>query len=225
VPLITIDGYRSHADLGGQPGHGAVVPDAEGAPFHAAWEPRALALTLAMGATGAWNIDASRAARETLPDYAQLGYYAIWLAALQELMTSRGLVHDDELAAGRAPHCAPPLARKLMAADVPRALAAGSPTLRPSTTPAAFRVGQAVRLRAEAVPHHTRLPGYARGNQGVVERVHGMHVFADAHAHGLGEQPQWLYTVVFDAAALWGDDAEPGATVSIDAWEPYLEAA
>ncbi|HEX5633734.1 MAG TPA: SH3-like domain-containing protein, partial [Gemmatimonadales bacterium] len=77
---------------------------------------------------------------------------------------------------------------------------------------------------AQPVPHHTRLPGYARGRPGVVEAVHGAHVFADTHAHGLGEQPQWLYTVVFDARALW-DDAQPGLRVSVDAWEPYLEAA
>jgi hypothetical protein len=29
--------------------------------------------------------------------------------------------------------------------------------------------------------------------------------------------------VVFDAAALWGDAAQPGLQVAIDAWEPYLE--
>ena len=61
--------YVSHADLGGQNGHGPVVPEAEGELFHAAWEPRALALTLAMGATGSWNIDMSRSARETLANY------------------------------------------------------------------------------------------------------------------------------------------------------------
>ena len=73
------------------------------------------------------------------------------------------------------------------------------------------------------MPHHTRLPGYVRGKRGVIERLNGMHVFADAHALGLGEQPHWLYTVVFDGAQLWSD-AAPGLTVSIDAWEPYLEA-
>ena len=52
-----------------------------------------------------------------------------------------------------------------------------------------------------------------------------MHVFADAHAQGLGEQPQWLYTVVFDGAALWGESAEAGLSVSVDAWESYLEPA
>jgi nitrile hydratase len=81
--------------------------------------------------------------------------------------------------------------------------------------------------------HHTRLPGYARGRTGVVARVLGTHVFADSHAHGNGERPQWLYTVAFDAATLWPDAASdsaqtargPAFTVSVDAWEPYLQAA
>lgn len=217
--------YTSHADLGGQPGHGAVIPEAEGELFHAAWEPRALALTLAMGATGSWNIDASRAARETLPAYASLSYYAIWLAALQKLMAERGLLQADELAAGQALHPAVAVKRVLAAAQVATVLAAGSPTARPAGTPARFAVGQAVRLRAAAVPHHTRLPGYARGKRGVIEHLHGAHVFADSHAQGLGEQPQWLYTVAFSGDELWGAGAQAGLTVSIDAWEPYLEPA
>jgi nitrile hydratase len=52
-----------------------------------------------------------------------------------------------------------------------------------------------------------------------------VHVFADAHAQGLGESPQWLYSVAFDGAELWGEQAAPGLSVAIDAWEPYLEAA
>ena len=94
--------HTSHADLGGRDLPGAVVPEAEDERFHAPWEPRALALTLAMGATGAWNLDAARAARESLPDYAQLSYYAIWIYALERLLESRGLCDPDERAAGRA---------------------------------------------------------------------------------------------------------------------------
>ena len=82
-----------------------------------------------------------------------------------------------------------------------------------------------VRTCAGAVGHHTRLPGYARGKLGRIERVHGAHVFADANARGLGEQPQWLYSVAFDGTELWGAGAAPGLVVAIDAWEPYLEAA
>ncbi len=61
-----------------------------------------------------------------------------------------------------------------------------------------------MRTTAAAPPHHTRLPGYARGKRGVIERVHGAHVFADTHAQDLGERPQWLYTVMFDERELWG---------------------
>jgi nitrile hydratase subunit beta len=217
--------YTTHADLGGQPGHGRVLPEAEGALFHAAWEPRVLALTLAMGATGAWNIDISRAARETLANYRDLSYYEIWFAALRKLLAERHLVAPDEADAGRMLHRCRPLARRLVAADVAATLAAGSPTTRPATTPARYAVGQAVRMYAGTVPHHTRLPAYVRGKRGVVERRHGAHVFADAHASGRGEQPQWLYTVAFDGTELWpGQDAR-GLTVSVDAWEPYMVEA
>jgi nitrile hydratase beta subunit len=217
--------YTTHADLGGREISGAIVPEPEGELFHAAWEPRALALTLAMGGTGSWSIDAARSARETLPAYERLSYYQIWLAALEKLMLERLQVLPDELAAGRMLHAPRPVARVLQATNVPAALAMGSASQRPSTAPARFAVGQQVRTRAGHVDHHTRLPGYVQGKVGIIEHLHGMHVFADAHAQGLGEQPQWLYTVVFDGAALWGADAEPGLRVSVDAWESYLTEA
>ena len=217
--------YITHADLGGQEGHGPVRPEPEGQPFHADWEPMALALALAMGATGSWNIDMSRAARETLPAYGRLSYFQIWLAALERLMIERGLVFEDELAQGRALHPPAPVARVLAAANVATALAKGSPTLRPQSEPAQFQPGQRVRAHSNAVDHHTRLPRYVQGKCGVVETLHGTHVFADSHAHGLGECPQPLYTVVFDGGELWGAGAAPGLRVSVDAWQSYLEAA
>ncbi|WP_422085688.1 nitrile hydratase subunit beta [Variovorax sp.] len=217
--------YVTRADLGGLPGFGPVTPEPEGELFHAAWEPRALALTLAMGATGSWNIDASRAVRETLPDYRNLSYYQIWLAALEQLMLQRGQIFPDEIAAGEMRHAPTPVARVLQAANVPAVLARGSATERPAAGPARFAIGQPVRMRMGKVDHHTRLPGYVQGKQGVIAHLHGAHVFADANAQGLGEQPQWLYTVAFDEAELWGDEApSQNLSVSVDAWESYLEA-
>jgi nitrile hydratase subunit beta len=215
--------YRSHADLGGDDGQGRVVPEPEGELFHAPWERQALALTLAMGATGAWNIDMSRRIRETLPDYRSLSYYEIWIKALEKLLVEHDLVDAAEIAAARMLRPARPQPRVLRAAEVPTVLATGSPTQRAPGTTARFVTGQRVRTRAGAVGHHTRLPGYAQGKTGRIERLHGAHVFADSHAHGLGEQPQWLYTVAFTARELWGEDASCSLTVSIDAWEPYLE--
>jgi nitrile hydratase beta subunit len=217
--------YISHADLGGRDIPGPIVQEPEGAPFHADWEAQVLALTLAMGGTASWTIDASRSARETLPAYERLSYYQIWLAGLEKLMAERGQVLPDEVAAGRMLHAARPVSRMLHAANVPAALAKGSPTERAATAPARFTVGQRVRTRAGHVEHHTRLPGYVQDKTGTVEHLHGMHVFADTNAQGLGEQPQWLYTVVFDGADLWGPGAERGLRVSVDAWESYLEPA
>jgi len=217
--------YHSYADLGGLYGCGAVVPEREGELFHAAWEPQALALTLAMGAIGAWNIDMVRSARETLADYADLSYYAIWVKGLEKLLLERALARPEELAAGcmLQPPPAPPC--PLRADQVAEVLRRGAPTLRPVSAPARFAIHDRVRTRRNQVPHHTRLPGYARGKLGRIEQLRGVHVYPDSHAQGLGEQPQWLYTVVFPGTELWGEDATEGLTVSIDAWEPYLEPA
>jgi nitrile hydratase subunit beta len=217
--------YASHADLGGQTGHGAVTPEPEGELFHAAWESRVLALTIAMGATGSWNLDQGRAARETLPDYAMRDYYQKWFGGLSVLMLQRGLVRAEELASGRSLDPPRPLPRVLKADRVAKTLARRVPYERPPCTPARFGAGQAVRTRRGDVPHHSRLPRYAQDKLGRIERVHGAHVFADTNSQGLGEQPQWLYTVVFEGTELWGPEAAPGLAVSVEAWEPYLAAA
>jgi nitrile hydratase beta subunit len=214
--------YTTHADLGGSPSSARINNEPEEVRFHVEWEARALAVTLAMGATGNWNLDMVRAAREALPDYAVLSYYQIWIAALETLLLERSLISRDELSSGHALTPPLPIPRRLTAGEVPTALAKGSPTQRPITRQARFSVGDAVRTRSGHVEHHTRLPGYAAGRIGRIEHVHGMHVFADAHAQGLGESPQWLYTVVFDGRELWGNETAEAFSVSVDAWEPYL---
>lgn len=215
--------YQSRADVGGQDGYGAITPEPEGELFHADWERTALAITLAMGATGTWNIDSSRSVRETQPDYHSLTYYQLWIRGLIALLKKHGLAGEDEVAAGRMLHSAGPVRRILRAADVPAVLAKGASTLRPANSTARFAVGDSVLTRATAVDHHTRLPAYARGKIGRIAAVYGPHVFADTHAQGLGEQPQWLYNVVFTARELWGEECDETSTVSIDAWESYLE--
>lgn len=217
-------------DMGGMQGFGPVVPQPDEPLFHAAWERRALALTLAMGATGQWNIDLSRSARESLPpaDYLGSSYYAIWLRALEQLMRERGLADADELRDGRLRTPGKPVARVLQADAVDAALARGTATSRPAPAPARFAPGQQVRARNMHPASHTRLPRYVRGHTGTIALVHGAHVFADAHASRplppFVEQPQWLYTVVFDAQQLWGPQADATVQVSVDAWEPYLES-
>jgi nitrile hydratase beta subunit len=214
-------------DLGGMMGFGPVAVEADEPWFHAEWEKRAFAVTLAMGATGAWNLDMSRHARESLhpADYLASSYYEIWTKGIEKLVVQTGLVAPDELKAGCALTAPAPVQRVLKAEDVANALARGAPTERAAEQPARFDVGDHVLTRTMHPSGHTRLPRYARGKRGVVERVNGVFVFPDANAHGRGENPQWLYTVRFAGTELWGEDADPTLAVSIDAWEGYLEPA
>lgn len=217
--------YQSFADLGGQTGMGPVLKESNEPMFHGHWEASAFALTVAMGSTGSWNIDMSRSARETLPNYLSLSYYQIWLNGLCKLLTERGLVTDEEIQAGHMLSPALPVKRVLVAPMVAGVLARGAPTERSTVSPASFSVGDCVRTSEGQADHHTRLPAYARGKAGRIAAVRAVHVFPDTNAQGLGEQPQWLYSVAFEGTTLWGQEADPGLTVYVDAWEPYLERA
>ena len=72
-----------------------------------------------------------------------------------------------------------------------------------------FQVGQRVRARNMHPAGHTRLPRYARGKLGTIDRDHGVYVFPDTNAHFLGEKPQHVYSVRFAARELWGEQASP----------------
>ena len=211
-------------DLGGMQAIGPIEPEADVASFHADWERRVLAITLAMGATGKWNIDTSRAARESLPpaQYLASSYYEIWFEGLKKLLLNTGLATAEEIATGESKVAAAPVPRVLMADQVAATLLRGSPVARPASAKARFKVGDIVRTLQMHPRTHTRLPRYCRGKRGQIILVHGAHVFPDTNAIGLGEQPQWLYTVRFDASELWGKDTT-AASVSVDCWEPYLD--
>jgi nitrile hydratase subunit beta len=214
-------------DLGGQMGFGPVIPEKDEPLFHGGWEKRALALTLCAGGMGQWSIDESRHARETLHpvDYLASSYYEIWIKGLEKLLTRYAFVTAEELKAGTA--LTPPATPKriLKAEAVAGVLARGGPTNRDKAGNPRFKVGDAVRTIMISPSGHTRLPRYARGKTGKVVMLHGAHVFPDASAHGQGDQPDWLYTVEFSGQELWGRDADPHSSISIDAWEAYLEPA
>jgi nitrile hydratase len=214
-------------DMGGVHGFGAVRPEPDEPVFHADWERRVFGLTLAMGGTGEWSLDGSRFARENRPpnDYLDKTYYELWLAGLEQLLAERGLATEAELAAGRALEPRRSVRKTVAPSDVAPALRRGSPTNREATQPGLFGEGDRVRAKNLNPLTHTRLPRYVRGHVGTVTATHGCHVFPDANAHGPGGDPQWLYTVSFEAAELWGPDADPTLSVSVDAFEPYLEPA
>ncbi|MEO8442590.1 MAG: nitrile hydratase subunit beta [Betaproteobacteria bacterium] len=214
-------------DMGGMDGFGKVEIEPNEPAFHHRWEGRVLAMTRSIMSLGAWNIDWSRYAIELLPPPAYLtnSYYQRWFLRTAHLLRERGIVDADEIAAGHALRPAKRLERdKFTLADVGRVTRRGY-FERPVAVPAQFKIGDRVRAKNIHPKTHTRLPRYARGRVGVVECVRGAHVYPDSVIAGKGEDPQWLYTVRFDAQELWGADADPTVKVSIEAFEPYLDHA
>ena len=217
-------------DMGGRFGDGPVTPEPEGVIFHADWHPRAMALTLAAGSLGKWNIDVSRHARESLApkDYAAFSYYEKWIGALADMLVHKGVLSEDELSGKTTAQISDLADRKLTADQVAGVLARGGPADRESDITRLFQTGDAVITRrlAENVlvaGGHTRLPRYAAGARGRILRYHGTHVLPDSNAHGLGEAPEPLYAVVFPAAELWQHPEHPRDEVVLDLWQSYLE--
>ncbi|MGB7287253.1 MAG: nitrile hydratase subunit beta [Salaquimonas sp.] len=209
-------------DMGGMHCYGPINAEIDEPLFHGEWEKRAMAITVAMGFTGMWNIDASRFKRESLPpvEYLSSSYYQIWLAALEQLMLERQMITEHELETGRM--SMPPVETVRPAPDPKRAaeiLKIGGPTSRETSTSPRFAIGDEVQTINQQPSGHTRLPRYARGKAGKIIHINGAHVFPDSNAKGEGENPQWLYTVEFLASELFGAGSH---LVTVDCWEPYL---
>lgn len=215
-------------DMGGMDGMGPIDFDAkEGSPFAAAWEARAFAHLVATGALGRWNNDAIRRNLESFSalDYLRMGYFERWHAALTNILVETGLLTRAELESGRAEGEARSDARILRATEVPAALLKGDPYTRGIATRPRFAVGDRVCARNLHEEGHTRLPRYVRGKSGTIARNHGGHVFPDTNARFAGEHPNYLYSVRFEAVALWGDRSDSNGAVYVDIWEVQLDAA
>jgi nitrile hydratase subunit beta len=214
-------------DVGGMQDYGPIRPEANEPVFHAPWEGRVLAMNLAVAAWGKSVVDNRRYARELIPPAEQLAmsYYEKWYAGLITNLIDTSMVARAEVESGIPAPGSPKLAPPLTAAQVPGFWGNGSPKIRNVPATANFQIGRRVRARNINPPAHTRLPRYARGKFGVVEQVRGIFVFPDSNAQGLGEKPQYLYSVRFAARELWGDQGGAKDTVYIEMWDDYLEPA
>jgi len=206
-------------DMGGMQDMGPVSYEKDEPVFHAPWESRVFAMVLATFAWRKWNLDAFRHTREVLPpeDYLRLSYYDQWFSGLRDLLVRRGLVTAAEIESGvPAPETAkatPPLTADKIS---PVPLSARIHAFRDVAVSASFRVGERVRARNINPLGHTRLPRYARGKSGTIERDHGVFVFPDTNAHFNGEKPQHVYSVRFTARELWGSQAPEKDCVYLD---------
>ena len=214
-------------DMGGMTCYGPVEREENEPIFHADWERRVFGMTM-LGMGRIDTLDAFRHAIERMDPahYLSSSYYEHWLAALETLALEKGILTPEELASGVATDAnvspQPPLPPEAVSAVVTH----GAPSKRSEgrLTPR-FKAGNQVRAK-NCNPHgHTRLPRYARGRVGVIDRVYGTFVYPDTNAHGGGEQPQPLYCVRFATTEIWGTDAPRKDNLYVDLWEDYLEPA
>lgn len=213
------------ADMGGSPGWGSMAPPSPDEPvFGEPWQGRAFALALLSSRLAGWNTDAFRHALERLsPErYLDDGYFGRWLNGAELILTDSSVL---------APGAVEARARNLQGGHVrepapsqpvrPRYSPAAEGSLRTVDVPPVFAVGDRVRADPVPRPHHTRIPRYVRGHVGVVTAVAPASVLPDTNAHFQGENPQWVYTVRFDAHELWG--AGETFAVTVEMYESYLE--
>lgn len=212
-------------DMGGMHGFGPIVREVNEPLFHAPWEAQVRAMMVIARSRGYFNIDAFRYGIERMDPahYLRASYFERWLASTELNLLEHGFLTSDELD-DRTEYF-----RQHPEAIRPRGVAAATPpeapdeSADPPLSVSRFAVGDAVIARNVHPLGHTRLPRYARGKRGIIKRLHGAQIFPDSNALGLGENPQPLYSVCFDARELWGDSAEPRQSVSLDLWESYLE--
>ncbi len=214
-------------DMGGMHGMGPVEYEKNEPVFHERWEARTFALNCLMRSWKKWNLDASRHGIEKIPaaEYLRMSYYEKWFTGLLGLLVEHGLVTRAEIESGaparKAPKATPPVTAEQAVATLSRV---GSPRRDDLVAPQ-FRHGQRVRARNLNPTGHTRLPRYARGKAGIIDRDHGVFLFPDTNAHFLGEKPQHVYSVRFTSRELWGASASPRDSVYVDLWDDYLEPA
>ena len=216
-------------DLGGKHGFGKVVVEENEPTFHARWEAAVFTMSTAGSAAGAWNnTDRFRHAVERIDPVAYLThtYYGRWLGGIESMLVEAGIVSREaindrgkEMGGSESDLIA---SRPNPVPDSMGTVGEGDGSRRSKKSKPQFKCGDRVLTVKEVKPGHTRLPAYARGKIGEIVLSHESWVFPDTNAHGLGEDPQYLYTVQFSGEELWGQGAE-NTKVSLDLFEPYLE--
>jgi nitrile hydratase beta subunit len=215
-------------DMGGMHGMGPVEYDKNEGAFHEPWEGRAWALIRAVGSFSRGRRKNFRFELERIPaaDYLRMSYYERLIKTMLDRLVAGSFVTPSELERGRpdpgSSRGTPPLTPAMVEEQLRRRGSLRRDDLR---IRAQFKAGQHVRARNINPVGHTRLPRYLRGKRGTVTRDHGVFNLQDTDAEGyaLGEFPQHVYTVRFDASEVWGPQGGRRDVVFADLWESYLD--
>lgn len=91
---------------------------------------------------------------------------------------------------------------------------------------AKFSVGQTVRIADQDPGVHHRVPAYAKGATGVVERICGEHGQPERFIRGHGAPATRLYRIRVAQADLWDTyRGPPHDCLDIEIFEHWLEPA
>jgi nitrile hydratase len=219
-------------DVGGVRGFGAVDPSPDDAAYPEGWEGACIAGIIAAIGAGAFNVDEFRARIEELPPaaYWSMGYYRRWFHTLERNLVLHGTLTEREIAArveelsggGAEP---PRRDDPELFAAIDELLDHGAPLHREVPKPPLFAAGDRVRTKRLEVnrpgEEHTRLPGYAQGRSGVVERQYPAMTLPDANVRH-EDVAEYVYAVSFAASDLW-PDGDSRTRVSADLFESYME--
>lgn len=214
-------------DLGGLEGFGP-IPIATGDAAFAdieAWEQRVWAINCHMVVEGV-TIDWFRHGIERMvpTDYLSFAYFNKWCANYLMLLLDNGVISIDDVKRGTTGDQAAGMQGPTLAEVLDDVKGSNRSFATDDVNPPAFRPGERVRTLAHIRSDHTRLPRYARDVEGKILTHHGSHLLPDEGAKGRHVGAH-LYTVCFKATDLWGSDANPRDTVTLDLWEPYLVPA
>ena len=214
-------------DLGGMEGFGPVPVKAGDAHFRDIldWEKRMWGLSrnaLAPGITIDWFRHGLE--RMVPADYLRFAYFNKWCANYLMLMLDNGTITMEDVKRGHVNDPNPPAAVKTLDDTLRINSNAAARFETEALSGPAFTTNQGVRTRRHMPSNHTRLPRYARDRRGTIIAHHGCHALPDEGAKG-NHVGGHLYTVCFAAAELWGPEANPRDTVTLDLWERYLVPA
>ena len=89
-----------------------------------------------------------------------------------------------------------------------------------------FAKGQRVRIADRTPAVHHRVPSYAKGRTGIIERVCGLHPEPERCIRGDGKPFQRIYRVTLPQTELWAAyHGSDGDKLEIEIFEHWLEPA
>ena len=220
-------------DMGGMHGFGPIDIEPDEPVFHDDWEGRIYGMVTSIREEhDVYGPYGSRHYIENIPParYLASSYYEKWLLALEAALLNKGLLTAEELddrtrrfrddATTQVPERNDPE----LAERVRQRIYTPQPLEQKAASPPRFAVGDAIIVRNIHPVGHTRLPRYVRGKRGIIARIYGAQGFQDEPTIA-DSSPQHVYSVVFDADELWGENAEPNQCLYIDMWECWMESA